>query len=200
MTGAGTWIRVSDVFLLGTLVVAANLPAVTQARADSGETLALVCVACHGEAGVPIDPAIPVIWGQNEGYLYLQLRDMKRGSRKVDAMAPIVDRLERSEMLALAAYFAAKPWPNLMQPGASDADTRRALQANTSIGCTGCHLAGYLAAGTVPRLAGQQRAYLAKTMADFRDGARANNPGMTDLMKVAAPEDLAALASFLSGL
>jgi cytochrome c553 len=200
MTSAATWMRVSAACSLGTLVMAVILLAVTRARADNVETLAGVCVTCHGVAGLPIDPAIPVIWGQNEGYLYLQLRDMKRGARKVDAMAPIVDPLERSEMLALAAYFAAKPWPNLAQPGASDADTRRALQANTSIGCTGCHLAGYLAAGTVPRLAGQQRAYLAKTMADFRDGARGNNPGMTDLMKVAAPEDLAALASFLSGL
>ena len=79
MTGAGTWIRVSDVFLLALLVVAANLPAVTPGASGQRRDAALVCVACHGEAGVPIDPAIPVIWGQNEGYLYLQLRDMKAG-------------------------------------------------------------------------------------------------------------------------
>jgi cytochrome c553 len=76
------------------------------------------------------------------------------------------------------------------------------VQTNASIGCTGCHLSGYLAAGagTVPRLAGQQRAYLAKTMTDFRTGARGNNPGMTDLMKAASQPDLADLAADLAGL
>jgi cytochrome c553 len=182
------------------IVASAVFAALPQARADGIEDTAQICASCHGSAGVPTDPAIPIIWGQNEGYLYLQLRDIKRGSRKVEVMAPIVERLEKPDVQALAAYFAAKRWPNLAQPGSSDADARRALRANTSIGCTGCHSAGYMAAGSVPRLAGQQRAYLAKTMLDFRAGVRANNPGMTDLMNAADPSDLAALASYLSGL
>ena len=98
-------------------------------------------------------------------------------------------------MLALAAYFAAKPWPNLMQPGASDADTRRALQANTSIGCTvpPSRLSGGRSRAT-PRWA-------AACLSDENDGGfsrwrAANNPGMTDLMKVAAPKICAALAQF----
>ena len=37
-------------------------------------------------------------------------------------------------------------------------------------------------------------------MTDFRSGARGNNPGMSDLMKAASPEDLAALAEYLAGL
>jgi cytochrome c553 len=171
-----------------------------RANAAGIEEIAHVCGACHGSAGVPIGPAIPVIWGQNEGYLYLQLRDMKRGTRKVEPMAPVLESLEKPDMQELAAYFAAKPWPTLPQPTASDDDARQALRANGSIGCTGCHLAGYHGAGTAPRLAGQQRAYLSKTMADFRNGARGNNPGMTDLINLAAPADLAALAAFLSGM
>jgi cytochrome c553 len=173
--------------------------ALAHARADGVENTAQICAACHGTMGVPGDPAIPVIWGQNEGYLYLQLRDMKRGSRKVEVMAPIVQQLEKPDLQALAAYFSTKPWPDLAQPSSSEPDTRRALQANGSIGCTGCHFDSYMAAGSVPRLAGQQRAYLAKTMLDFRTGARANNPGMTDLMNAADPADLTALASYLSG-
>jgi cytochrome c553 len=174
--------------------------ALSHARADGIEDTAQICASCHGAAGVPADPAIPIIWGQNEGYLYLQLRDIKRGSRKVKVMAPIADRLEKPDLQALAAYFSEKSWPNLGQPSASDADGRRALRASASIGCTGCHSADYRAAGSVPRLAGQQQAYLAKTMLDFRTGVRANNPGMTDLMNAADPGDLEALASFLSGL
>jgi cytochrome c553 len=169
-------------------------------RADEIETKAQICASCHGASGVPSDPAIPVIWGQNEGYLYLQLRDIKRGVRKVEVMGPILEPLEKSDLQALAAYFSTKSWPDLAQPSSSDADARSALRANASIGCTGCHFADYKSAGSVPRLAGQQRTYLAKTMLDFRTGIRANNPGMTDLMNAADPAELTALASYLSGL
>jgi cytochrome c553 len=170
------------------------------ARADEVETKALICASCHGESGVPGDLAIPVIWGQNEGYLYLQLRDIKRGVRKVEVMGPILEPLEKSDLQALAAYFSTRSWPDLAQPSASDADARSALRANASIGCTGCHFPDYKSAGSVPRLAGQQRTYLAKTMLDFRTRIRANNPGMTDLMNAADPAELTALASYLSGL
>jgi cytochrome c553 len=37
-------------------------------------------------------------------------------------------------------------------------------------------------------------------MTDFRTGARANNPGMTDLMKAISEPDIAALATYLAGL
>jgi cytochrome c553 len=52
----------------------------------------------------------------------------------------------------------------------------------------------------VPRLAGQGRDYLARTMTDFRSRARGNNPGMSDLMIATAVDDLAALAEYLAGL
>jgi cytochrome c553 len=84
--------------------------------------------------------------------------------------------------------------------GASKEITYRASGANRSVGCTGCHLDHFQGDGTVPRLAGLSREYLAKTMADFRTRARGNNPGMSDLMLATAPEDLAALAEYLSGL
>ncbi len=172
-------------------------------RMAHGETIAekaQICSACHGEAGVPADPAFPVIWGQNEGYLYLQLRDIKRGTRNVEAMAPIVADLERDDMLALAAYFSAKPWPDLGQPAAPDAAARTAMQTNTSVGCTGCHGANYVGDAAIPRLAGQQHDYLAKTMLDFRNKVRLNNPGMSDLMNAAPEADLAAVAAYLAGM
>ena len=80
-------------------------------RAGEIETKAQICASCHGASGVPSDPAIPVIWGQNEGYLYLQLRDIKRGVRKVEVMGPILEPLEKSDLQALAAYFSTRSWP-----------------------------------------------------------------------------------------
>ena len=169
------------------------------ARADTLSDHVELCVACHGEQGVPQDKSIPVIDGQQEGYLYLQLRDYKNGDRRNDVMSPIAEALERTDMMALAEYFSKRPWPNLRQPQPTDAVVARALRANASIGCTGCHLGEYQGAGTQPRLAGQARDYTLQTMLDFRSRKRANNPGMSDLMIAASEEDLVAMADYLAG-
>jgi cytochrome c553 len=161
---------------------------------------AQVCTACHGEQGVPIDNNTPAIWGQKAGYLYLQLRDFKSGARKSEIMGPVAQTLPRDDMLALAEYFEAKPWPALGQPAAPADIATRAARTNNSIGCTGCHQGQYQGDGTQPRLAGQRREYLERTMLDFRDGKRGNNPGMSDLMKAASPDDLKAMAQYLAGL
>jgi len=169
------------------------------ARADTLEEQVQLCGACHGENGVPQDKSTPVIWGQHQGYLYLQLRDYKRGTRKDDVMSPVVDMLERDDMMALAEYFTQKRWPDLRQPRVSDDVAAKALRANVAVGCTGCHLGEYQGDGTQPRLAGQLREYLAKSMMDFRTGKRGNNPGMTNLMNVTSEEEIVAMAEYLAG-
>jgi len=168
-------------------------------HAQTIEDKAAICGACHGEAGIPQQKAVPVIWGQQEGYLYLQLRDFKRGTRKNDMMSPIAEALEREDMLALAAYFSKKPWPSLDQQSAPADVAKRALTAIASVGCPGCHLGEFQGDGSVPRLVGQSHDYLVKTMADFRSRERANNPGMSDLMIATSEEDLAAIATYLAG-
>lgn len=170
------------------------------AAGQSIEDKTQVCAGCHGQDGKPIDKTIPVIWGQQQGYLYIQLRDFKRNDRKNEIMQPIVSSMERQDMMDIAEYFSNKPWPDLGQPRASKDVSDRALSANHSVGCTGCHLDHFQGDGTVPRLAGQSREYMAKTIADFRSRARGNNPGMTDLMLATSPDDLAALSEYLSGL
>jgi cytochrome c553 len=170
------------------------------AAAQSIEEKTQVCAGCHGADGKPIDKTIPIIWGQQQGYLYIQLRDFKRNDRKNEIMQPIASAMERQDMMDIAEYFSKKPWPDLGQPRASKDVSERALSANHSVGCTGCHLDHFQGDGTVPRLAGQSREYLAKTTADFRTRARGNNPGMSDLMIATSVDDLAALSEYLSGL
>jgi cytochrome c553 len=170
------------------------------AGAQTIEQKAQLCAACHGESGVPQLKTTPAIWGEQLGYLYLQLRDFKSGARKNDQMSAIAATLEHDDMMALAQYFSQKPWPNLAQPRASEAVAAQALRATTAVVCTSCHQEGYQGDGTQPRLAGQQRDYLAQTMRDFQDGKRANNPGMSDLMKSISESDIAAIAEYLAGL
>ena len=84
--------RRSFIFFGVALVIA--LPSFT-ARAETIEEKAQACAACHGENGVPPEQSfpVPVIWGQNLGYLFFQLRDFKSGTRKNDVMSPIAEAL-----------------------------------------------------------------------------------------------------------
>ena len=182
--------------ILAALLSAGARPAFGQGIAEKVEA----CAGCHGQDGKPIDKTTPIIWGQQPGYIYIQLRDFKRGDRKNEIMQPIASPFEKEDMLAIAEYFSQKPWPDLGQPRSPKVVSERALSAEHSVGCTGCHLDQFQGTGTAPRLAGQSREYLTKTIADFRTRRRGNNPGMSDLMLATPPDDLAALAEYLAGL
>jgi len=168
--------------------------------ADPIEAKAKVCTTCHGENGVPQLKTTPVIWGQNAGYMFLQLRDFQSGARKNELMSPIAATLSRDDLLPLAEYFSKLKWPNLAQPEAPQDVAAKAQAAISSVGCIGCHLDHFQGDGTTARLAGQQHDYLLKTMTDFRSRTRANNPGMSDLMNATSPDAIAALAQYLAGM
>jgi len=170
------------------------------ASAQSIEEKAQVCTACHGENGKPISPEIPNIWGQKEGYIYIELRDFKIAQRKNELMSPIAAGLEKPDMQALAKYFSDKAWTNFEQKSADSASQKQAEIVAASAQCEGCHLRGYLGDGVVPRVAGQQEAYLLKTMKDFRSGERNNNNWMVSLLKTYTDGDILALSKFLAGL
>src|SRR3981081_1491644 len=150
------------------------------ALAQTIDERASACAGCHGENGVPQQKTMPVIWGQQQGYLYLQLRDFKSGARKNDIMGPIAQALERDDMMALAAYFSQKSWPIRQQPRAPADVAAHALQAMNAVVCSSCHQSQYQGDGTQPRLAGQEKDYLQKSMLDFRNRRRAKHTGMPD--------------------
>lgn len=186
--------------LVAITVVLAVIPSAP--RAQGIEDKAQICAACHGENGVPPEQAVPapVIWGQNFGYLFLQLRDFKSGARKSEQMTPIAESLEVSELIKLAQYFARKSWPKLQQLDPADEIEAVALRATKSVACVACHLQGFVGDNDQPRLAGQTRAYLEKTMMDFRTSTRTNNPGMRELMLGITEKEIRALAAYLAGL
>lgn len=186
--------------MLRILLAAAILAGPVAANSETIEEEAQICGACHGLKGLPEDPSIPIIWGQNAGYLYLQFRDFQKGARKDDRMTPIAQNVVKDDALKLAEFFAAKPWPRTNAPAASKEDAAVAVAVNKSVVCTSCHLDQFQGNSSVPRLAEQQRDYLIKTMLDFRDRKRGNNPGMSDLMNTVKPDQLKAMANYLAGL
>ena len=191
------WKTSATVCTLATAMLLTILP--RAAAAETVQEKAVLCAACHGDKGIPQDKNIPVIAGQQQGYLYLQLRDYKSGARKDDVMSPIAQMLERDDMMALAEYFAKQPWPALGQPPAPAGVAARAQRTNTAVACTGCHQGEYQGEGTQPRLAGQTREYLVKSMLDFRTRKRGNNPGMSDLMLATPEDEITPMAEYLAG-
>jgi cytochrome c553 len=196
---AGNLALTRMLILSGVLLVGGSAVA-QQDQSPGVEDKVKLCATCHGEQGIPINKQTPVIWGQNAGYLYYQLRDFKSGSRKSDIMAPIAGQLQQEDLLPIAEYFSKLKWPNLQQPLAPDDVAAKAQSAIASIGCIGCHLEHFQGDGTTARLAGQWQDYLQANMLAFRDKSRGNNPGMSDLMKATSTEDIAALAQYLAGL
>lgn len=157
------------------------------------------CFACHGENGIPNYAESPIVDGQHEGYLFVQLRDYKNGARKHDVMNEIVKDLSRNDLRALAAYFNARPWPRVDQPPVADenGEVERLLAEGQ---CKECHGADFMGDGTMPRLAGQLTTYLVSTMRAFKLKERTNNPAMGSLLDTYSDEEIEALARYLGAL
>src|SRR4030088_3832820 len=101
-----------SVGIFGVVALAAVLTVCpTPLHAQSIEEKTQACAGCHGADGKPVDKTIPVIWGQQAGYIYIELRDFQRGDRKSDIMQPIASSMEPEDMQAIAEDFSKKPWP-----------------------------------------------------------------------------------------
>jgi cytochrome c553 len=164
--------------------------------ADIGETVKL-CVTCHGEDGRPSEADMPVIWGQQFYYLYVQLKDYKAGRRQNEIMNSIVADLDREELKALAQHFSEQSWP-ANDFRATEADVASAESAANSGMCVQCHLGGYEGNSGVPRLAGQKLGYLERTMLEFRDRVRLNSQAKVSLFATYDAVDIQAMARYLA--
>lgn len=163
------------------------------------EELVEFCTSCHGEDGRPIEPDYPIIWGQEFYYLYVQLRDYQAGRRANEIMQPIVEGLSKDQMKAVAQVFADKEWPRIGF-AAEEADIDAGQRAAGSGQCTQCHLGGYNGNSRIPRLAGQNPAYLMRTMLEFKDKTRMNAPDKGALFRAYEDPDIEAMANFMAGL
>ena len=186
--------------LAGVVAMLAALPAAAQQRPDI-EQLAATCRGCHGDSrNLPVDPTYPIIAGQEFYYLYLQLKDFKKGLRENELMQGVVADLDRATLKAIAQYWSEQPWPKTRFPAPSEEDERLAEEAITSAECTACHLGDFRGNSRVPRLAGQQPGYLEKTMKDMKAQRRRNSPNMMALFKTFPDAWIEALARYLAAL
>jgi len=161
---------------------------------------AQACIVCHGPDGNSADPAMPSLAGQPAQSISMQLFLFRQGDRKDPQMSPMAASLSNPDMNELAAYFArqrpAAPSHKTAQENAA-AGRRLAEQYH----CVQCHGPALLGLQHIPRLAGQQFAYLRTQLRGFKAKTRADFDGnMTSAAELLSDTDIEILADYLSGL
>ncbi len=208
-------IRWLPVFAAGAVVVGVLGAAAALAGGDplAGEAQALVCAACHGQDGATgIDPSYPNLAGQNEKYLYNQLRMIQNGDRAIILMTGQLIGKSDQDLQNLAAYYASLPG-KLSQAQGDDASVQMAqriyragIQKKGVAACSACHSPngnGNSAAG-FPVLTGQPSAYTIAQLKAYREGERRSDESFGGMMRGVAGAltdgEIAALADYLQGL
>ncbi len=182
--------------VLGALIVAAA--AMPANAADDIESRLQLCAGCHGQNGVPINSATPIIWGQEANYLYKELHDYHSGDRANPFMASVAKMFTLPELRQVADYFAAKPWPapeHAGNPGEAPKEAPKSAEM-----CKACHQPNFQGGQPAPRLTGLSYDYLLTSMNAFADGKRTNNLDMPGFMKALSESDREAIARYLSAL
>lgn len=163
------------------------------------ETL-VICNACHGPGGNSRIALTPSLAGQPKLFIENQLVLIREGLREVASMAAVMAGMTDQTIIALAQHFAAQaPVRKAVTVNADKARVGAETAGKTL--CGTCHLPDYAGQNQVPRLAGQDEAYLVLAMKQFRDNP---GPGRDTIMAASLrglnDADLANLAHYLAGL
>ena len=193
--------------------------------AEAGAGKAAACAACHGADGNPVDPMYPRIAGQSERYIAKQLALFASGERHsglAAVMAPFAQALSPQDMRDVGAFFAQQ------KAGAGVADDtpiadgpnkgvkfyqvgerlyRGGDAARGRPACTACHgpSGGGNPGPAYPALHGQQAAYVARRLEEYRAGTTTAKDAahfnlMASVAKSLTDEEIQSLGSYVQGL
>jgi cytochrome c553 len=95
--------------LAAAALAALSAAASAQSRPHRGLDIAADCAPCHGDDGIAKDRDVPHLAGQNEGYLYNQLKAFQSGRRPHKEMRFLARPLTEAEIRLLAEYYASLP-------------------------------------------------------------------------------------------
>lgn len=197
----------------------------TWGDATAGQAKAGACAACHGLDGNPTDPQYPRLAGMPERYVAQQLamfKDGERTSGMAVLMVAFAAPLSKQDMRDIGAWFASQ------QAGSGVADDtviadgpnqglkfyqvgerlyRGGDVARGMPACMACHgpTGGGNPGPAYPALHGQQSAYVARRLEEYRAGTTAaKDPAhfnlMTSVAKSLTDQEIQSLASYVQGL
>jgi cytochrome c553 len=156
--------------------------------AFAGRAVTAPCAGCHADDGNNKDPKTPRLAGLDAEYLIAAAEAYKEGLRDHDVMREAVSALRAVDVKNMAAYYASKEPRTL--------PLRKPLTISEwASRCNRCH--GHEGRSSDPRfpiLAGQDEAYLLKTLKLYHGGDRPNTTmqamsflmAESDIMKLAA--------------
>ena len=161
--------------------------------ASAGKAVAAACGACHGAAGVSVNPAWPNLAGQHAGYLTNSLKGFKSGTRTNAMMSGMAAGLSDTDIQNVAAYFAQA---SCKTSGGDQAKVESGKTKATS--CALCHGASGIGGNPAwPDLAGQNADYLSTALKSFQNGNR-KHPVMTSVAKTLSASDVDNLTAYFA--
>ncbi|AVS78820.1 c-type cytochrome [Paracidovorax avenae] len=198
-------------------VAVACVTAVAQAQdvkgdAKAGEGKIAMCIGCHGipgyQASFPEVYKVPMISGQNAGYIASALQAYKKGDRRHPTMRGIADSLSDQDIADVAAYYAGQarqggaPAKPSREPGAQVAQL---LQKGACVSCHGENFSKPIDP-SYPKIAGQHPDYLFAALKAYKTGGPAaatvgrSNAIMAGIAKQFSNAELKALSGYLGSL
>jgi len=179
--------------------------------AKAGETKIAMCIGCHGikgyQASFPEVYKVPMISGQNAGYIVSSLTAYQKGERKHPTMRSIAASLTAKDMADIAAYYEShgKDDSVTLPEKASEASpsTAALLAKGACASCHGANLNKPMVPG-YPKIAGQYKDYLYVALKSYKQDGQAtwgrSNGVMGGIAKQFSNAELKAMSSYIGSL
>ena len=172
---------------------------------EAGKKVYPLCAACHGKEGFGQQQGeYPSIAGQHQRVILKQLLDVQSKRRINPSMYAFTDMETLGGlqgMADIAAYTAALPSnPSPVRGDGAQLEKGEELYTTYCIACHGKNAKGN-AELYYPRLTNQHYPYLVRELNWIREKIRKNSdPAMTQILQDFDPEDIKAVADYLSRL
>jgi cytochrome c553 len=176
---------------------------------SAGQKKAAMCIGCHGihgyQASFPQVHKVPMVSGQNAGYIASALLAYQKGDRRHPTMQSVAASLGEQDIADLSAFYAqhANVAPVPAVPAAPSPEVAALLQKGACISCHGDNFSKPISLG-YPKLAGQHADYLYVALRSYQTTGNAKvgraNAIMAGQVKAFSKDELKAIANYLGAL
>lgn len=165
-----------------------------QIALEAGKERSMLCGYCHGKDGNSVKADIPNLASQNTEYLLTQFELFATGDRKSYVMQQLARSLSDEEKINMSLYYTSQT----VRPQEGVTTSAKGKAKYESL-CFACHGADGRGNQDLPRLAGQKKAFLIKTLKGFKEGkaSRAKSP-MVNIMKAVDVSEIEPLADYIA--
>lgn len=179
--------------------------------AAAGAQKNAMCIGCHNiigyQSSFPEVYKVPMISGQNAGYIQAALHEYKSGERKFPTMRSIAASLTDQDIANLAAYYAADGKKVEVPEKPTEAPSNEASLLLQKGGCVSCHGENFSKPinDAYPKIAGQHSDYLYVSLKAYKNPnegpytGRAN-PIMGGVAAQFSNSELKVLANYIGSL